>query len=68
MKLSLKLSFLLFILFSFSEQTFSLTFYQIKKFCEKENRPRNCIKDLREKKTILEKGHTLEIPVIPHKR
>ena len=67
MKLALKLSFLIF-LFSFCDQTFSLSYYQIKKFCEKENRPRNCIKDLREKKSILEKGFLIEIPVVPHKR
>ena len=68
MKSALNLSFFLCALLIFSNQSFSLTYYQIKKFCEKEKSQRNCIKDLREKKSILEKGYLIEIPVIPHNK
>ena len=68
MKLALNLCLFLFPLFAFSTQSFSLTYYQIKKFCEKEKRERSCIKNLKEKKSILEKGYLIEIPVYPYKR
>ena len=68
MKLGLNLSLFLITLFVFGEKSFSLTDYQIKKICKKERRSSICIKDLREKKSNLEKGNFIEIPVIPYKR
>ena len=54
--------------FSFSNESFSLTDYQIKRFCKKEKRVFLCIKNLQEKRSDLEKGKLIEIPVIPYKR
>ena len=68
MKLALTFSFYLFILFTFSEQSFSITDYQIKKICKKEKSESNCIKNLREKRDKLQKGFLIEIPVIPSKK
>ena len=68
MKLTLNLSLFLLVLFTLSEESFSLTNYQIKKFCEKEKHQRNCAKNLKEKKSKLEKGYLIEIPVIPFKK
>jgi len=68
MKLGLNLSLFLIVLVVFGEKSFSLTDYQIKKICKKERRSSICIKDLREKKSNLEKGNFIEIPVIPYKR
>ena len=50
------------------DKSFSLTDYQIKKFCKKEKRESKCIKNLQEKRFDLQKGKLIEIPVIPHKR
>ena len=52
----------------FGDKSFSLTDYQIKKFCKKEKRQTTCIKNLQEKKSNLQKGNLIEIPVIPYKR
>ena len=70
MKLVLNLFLFLFALFTFSDQSFSLTYYQMRKYCEKEKRIRQitCIKNLQEKKSILKKGSPIEIPVIPYSR
>ena len=70
MKLKLRLSLFLSLLtfFVFSNETFSLTNYQIKRFCEKEKRVSLCIKNLREKRSDLQKGKLIEIPVKPYKR
>ena len=68
MKFTLKLSLFLFALFTFGEESFSLTDYQIKKFCKKEKRKSICIKNLQEKKFNLQEGNLIEIPVIPYKR
>ena len=68
MKLVLKLTFFLFALITFSEESSSLTNYQIKKICKKEIREFTCIKNLLEKKSDLEKGKYIEIKVIPYKR
>ena len=68
MKLVLNLFLFLFTLFTFSDQTLSLSYYQIKKICEKERNERKCIKYLSEKKFNLEKGKLIEIPVIPYKK
>ena len=68
MKSALKFSFFIFALFTFSGESFSLTDYQIKKFCKKEKRVSACIINLREKRSNMQKGNLIEIPVIPFKR
>ncbi len=68
MKLFLKLSLILFALVMFEDKSFSLTDYQIKKICKKTKRKSICIRNLREKRSILQKGNLIEIPVIPYKR
>ena len=67
MKLLLIFPFL-FVLLTFSNKSFSLTDYQIKKICKKEKKASNCIKNLQEKKSNLQKGNLIEIPVIPFKK
>ncbi len=52
----------------FGDKSLSLTNYQIKKFCEKEKNQQFCIKNLKEKKSKLEKGYLIEIPVSPYRR
>ena len=64
--INLTLFFLAF--FSFGNESLSLTNYQIKRFCTKEKRISSCVKDLQEKRSDLEKGKRIEIPVIPYKR
>ena len=68
MKLVLYLSMFLLAFFSFSNESFSLTDYQIKRFCAKEKRVSLCIKNLKEKRSDLQKGKLIEIPVTPYKR
>ena len=68
MKLVLKFSLFLLAFFSFSNKSLSLTDYQMKRFCAKEKRVSLCIKNLQEKRTDLEKGKLIEIPVTPYKR
>ena len=68
MKLALNLSLSIFALFIFDDRSFSITNYQIKQFCKKEQKTSTCIKNLKEKKNNLEKGNLIEIPVIPYKR
>ena len=68
MKLALRCSSFLFALLTFSNKSFSLSYYQMKKFCEKEKIQRSCMKNLKEKKSNLEKGDLIEIPVIPYKK
>ena len=68
MKLVLNFSMFLFAFFSFSNESFSLTDYQIKRFCAKEKRVSICIKNLKEKRSDLQKGKLIEIPVTPYKR
>ena len=67
MKLKLNLIFL-FLLLTFTDKTLSLSDYQIKLICKKERMYLTCIKKLQEKKSNLEKGNVIEIPVIPYKR
>ena len=55
-------------LFIFGEKSFSLTDYQIKKICKNEKRKSTCIKFLEEKRSNLQKGNLIEIPVLPYKR
>ena len=68
MKLALNLCLTLFALSIFGEKSFSLTDYQIKKICKNEKRKSTCIKILKEKRSNLQKGNYIEIPVLPYKR
>ena len=68
MKLAFTLSMFLISLFTFSDESFSLTDYQIKKICKKEERELTCIRNLQEKRSNLHKGKFIEIPVEPYKR
>ena len=68
MKLALNLCFTIFVLFIYVEKSFSLTDYQIKKICKNEKRKSTCIKILEEKRSNLQKGNLIEIPVLPYKR
>ena len=67
-KLVLNFSMFLLVFFLYSNESFSLTDYQIKRFCAKEKRVSLCIKNLKEKKSDLQKGNLIEIPVTPYKR
>ena len=68
MSLVYNLSLFLLTLFIGGGRLISLTDYQIKNICKKEKNESNCIKNLQEKKTNLQKGNLIEIPVIPYKR
>ena len=68
MKLVLNFSIFLLAFFSFSNRSLSLTDYQIKRFCANERRVSLCIKNLKEKRSDLQKGKLIEIPVTPYKR
>ena len=68
MKLALKISLFFFASLSFIDKAFSLTDYQIKKICKNEKSYLICIKNLEEKKSNLQKGNLIEIPVIPYKK
>ena len=68
MKLILKLSLFLFVLTIFEDNTFSLTDYQIKKICKNKKIASICIKNLLEKRSKLQKGLFIEIPVRPYRR
>ena len=46
----------------------SLSNYKIKKICKKERNELICIKNLQEKRSDLEKGYIIEIPVRPYKK
>ena len=67
MKLVLNFSMFLLAFFSFSNESFSLTDYQIKRFCAKEKSVFLCIKNLQEKRSDLQKGKKIEIPVKPYR-
>ena len=68
MKLVLNFFTFLLAFFSFSNESLSLTDYQIKRYCKKEKNVSSCIKELDEKKSNLQKGLFIEIPVLPYKR
>ena len=68
MKLVLSFSMFLLAFFSFTNETLSLTDYQIKRFCAKEKRVSLCIKNLKEKRSDLQKGKLIEIPVTNYKQ
>ena len=67
MKFVLNFSIFLLAFYSFGDESFSLTDYQIKRFCEKEIRVSLCIKNLQEKRSNLQKGKLIKIPVKPYK-
>ncbi len=67
MKLAINFSLFLFALFVFGDKSFSLSDYQIKKICKKEKKQLTCKKNLQEKRSNLQKGNLIEIPVIPYK-
>ena len=67
MKLVLNFSLFLLAFFSFSNESLSLTDFQIKRFCKKEKRVSLCIKELQEKRSDLQEGKLIEIPVRPYK-
>ena len=68
MKLVLNFSMFIVAFFSLNNESFSLTDFQIKRFCANEKRVSLCIKNLKEKRTDLQKGKLIEIPVKPYKR
>ncbi len=68
MKLGFNFSLFLLVFFSLSTESVSLTDYQIKKYCKKEKRVSLCIRDLKEKRSNLQKGKLIEIPVEPYKQ
>tara|TARA_A100001035_G_scaffold264580_1_gene246004 strand:+ start:481 stop:687 length:207 start_codon:yes stop_codon:yes gene_type:complete len=65
MKLILRLSLFIFALLIISDESFSLTNYEIKRICKNERKKLTCMKKLQEKKSNLQKGDVIEIPVIP---
>ena len=67
MRLSLNLLLLLFAIFIFGEKSYSLTDYQIRKICKNEKYKSTCIKNLQEKRSNLNEGNFIKIPVMPHK-
>ena len=67
MKLALNLFFFVFALFTFGDEALSMTDYQIKKICKDEKRASTCIQLLKEKRSTLQKGNVIKIPVIPNK-
>ena len=68
MKLALNLFLFLFAFMIFGEKSLSLTDFQIKRICKKEKRELACIKILKEKRFNLQKGKSIEIPIIYYKR
>ena len=68
MKLASIISMTLFSFFLMGEKSFAISNYQIKKICKKEKRESTCIKILKEKKSDLENGKYIEIPVFPYKK
>ena len=67
MKSGFNLFLFLLAFFLFSNAAFSLTNYQIKRYSAKQEKVTSCIKDLQEKKSNLQKGNLIEIPVFPYK-
>ena len=67
MKLVLNFYMFLLAFFSFSNESFSLSDFQIKRFCKKEKKVSLCIKNLQEKRSDLQEGKLIEIPVTPYK-
>ena len=67
MKLFLKLALFFCVLMIFEDNSLSLTDYQIKKICKNNNKTSICIKKLLKKRSKLQKGLFIEIPVRPYK-
>ena len=67
MKLVLNSSIFILFFLTFSNETYSLTNYQIKRYCRKEVSLSKCIKKLEQKRSNLQKGKLIEIPVKPYK-
>ena len=67
MKLVLNSSIFILFFLTFSNETYSLTSYQRKKYCRKDESLSKCIKKLEQKRSILQKGKFIEIPVIPYR-
>ena len=68
MKLGFNLSIFLLVFFSSSFESLSLTDYQIKRFCSNKIKESLCKKILQEKRSDLQEGKAIEIPVKPYKR
>ena len=68
MRLVINLSLFLITLLMQGGNSFSLTDYQINQICKKDKRKSLCIKILKDKRTNLQKGDLIEIPVIPHRK
>ena len=68
MKLALNLFLFIFSFLIYCDKSFSLTDYKIKIICKKEKNKSICVKNLQEKRSNLQKGDSIEIPVIPYKR
>tara|TARA_B100001989_G_C24393651_1_gene390527 strand:- start:100 stop:312 length:213 start_codon:yes stop_codon:yes gene_type:complete len=68
MKLTLNLLLFIVAFLTYSDKTFSLSDYQIKKICEKEKKVYTCIKNLKKKRYDLNRGSLIEIPVVNKKR
>ena len=68
MKLAFNFSMFLLVFFSFSNESFSITDFQIKRFCKMKKEVSLCIKNLKEKRSDLQEGKLIEIPVKPYKR
>ncbi len=68
MNLALNLSLFLIALLSFGYESISLTNYEIGRICKNQRKVSRCIKNLQEKKSNLQKGKLIKIPVIPYKR
>ena len=66
MKFLLNLFLFLFALFIFEEKSLALTDYQIKRICKNNKKVSICIKNLQKKRTDLQKGNLIEIPVFPY--
>ena len=58
---------MLFALAIFENKSYSLTDYKIKEICKNKPKRSNCIKNLFEKKSNLQRGNLIEIPVFPYK-
>ena len=68
MKLFFNFFLIFFSLLTFGDKALSLTDYQIKKICGKKKKELICKKNFKEKRSELQKGNLIEIPVIPYKR
>ena len=68
MKLFLKIFLFFLVSFLYTNSVYSLSDYQIKEICQRKQRKSNCIKNMKEKRSNLQKGKFIEIPVIPYKR